>query len=54
MMLKLGQIAGVLMMSGGVAAYLMGGGQGRAFAQLLLWGAVLYGVCSLTAWLRAK
>ena len=51
MIWKLGQVAGVLLMAAGVAMFLLRSGN---FASALLWGAVLYAVCRLVPWLKAK
>ena len=51
-MLKLGQIAGALLMAAGVAACVMKEIQNTP--GLMLAGGVLYGGCRLAAWLRKK
>lgn len=50
--LKLGQVAGALLMSAGVAACALDNIE--ASPMLFLLGGVLYGGCRLAAWLRAK
>lgn len=51
--LKLGQVAGVLLLGAGVAAHLLRA-EGRTMSLLLLAGLALYGGCRLAAWLRRK
>lgn len=50
--LKLGQVAGVLLMGAGVAAHLLPADNPRVASQLLLAGAVAYAGCRLATWLR--
>lgn len=50
-LLKLGQIAGVLLLAAGVASYIM---NKTIPTYWFLSGAMLYGGCRLAAWLRSK
>ncbi len=50
-LLKLGQIAGALLLAAGVASCQMRSDP-QAMSLLFIAGALLYGGCRLTAWLR--
>ena len=49
--LKLGQIAGVLLLAAGVASCSL---KSSSFTILFILGGALYGGCRLAAWLRKK
>ena len=51
-LLKLGQVAGVLLLAAGVASCQMATDGGRGTPLLFLAGGLLYGGCRLWAWLR--
>lgn len=50
-LMKLGQVAGVLLLSAGVASCAMGPDP-RSTAWLFLAGGLMYGGCRLAAWLK--
>jgi hypothetical protein len=50
--LKLGQVAGVLIMGAGFASFLLGAYQYTGL--LMTAGSLLYAGCRITAWLKAK
>ena len=56
LMLKLGQVAGALLMAAGVASFLADEYDPRSMSApgMLLGGAALYGLCRVAAWLGDK